>query len=69
MGKLANLLFERVPGTLPADTERNPKETINVVSLRSGHELEDPIAKQKDELIEGTCGDCGGAEKWQHSKR
>ncbi|XP_019254971.1 PREDICTED: uncharacterized protein LOC109233540 [Nicotiana attenuata] len=37
---------------LPADTERNPKETINAVSLRSGHELEDPIANQKDESIE-----------------
>ncbi|XP_070049767.1 uncharacterized protein [Nicotiana tomentosiformis] len=38
--------------TLPADTERNTKETINAVSLRSGYELEDPIAKQKDEPIE-----------------
>nr|XP_009620434.1 uncharacterized protein LOC104112267 [Nicotiana tomentosiformis] len=52
IGQLATLLSERVPGMLPTDTERNSKETINVVSLRSGHELEDPIAKQKDELIE-----------------
>ncbi|XP_019227460.1 PREDICTED: uncharacterized protein LOC109208759 [Nicotiana attenuata] len=52
VGQLATLLSERVPGTLLADIERNPKETINAVSLRSGHKLEDPIAKQKDELIE-----------------
>nr|XP_016507996.1 PREDICTED: uncharacterized protein LOC107825635 [Nicotiana tabacum] len=52
VGQLANLLSERVLGTLPADSERNPKETINAVSLRSGHVLEDPIAKQKNELIE-----------------
>ncbi|XP_070034923.1 uncharacterized protein [Nicotiana tomentosiformis] len=42
----------RHPGTLLPDTERNPKETVNAVSLRSGHVLEDPRAKQKDELIE-----------------
>nr|XP_009628408.1 uncharacterized protein LOC104118764 [Nicotiana tomentosiformis] len=52
VGQLAILLSERVPGTLPADTERNPKETINAVFLRSGHELEDLIAKQKDEPVE-----------------
>ncbi|XP_019260630.1 PREDICTED: uncharacterized protein LOC109238594 [Nicotiana attenuata] len=46
VGKLANLLSERVLGTLSADSERNPKETINAVSLRSGNVLEDPKAKQ-----------------------
>ncbi|XP_070035271.1 uncharacterized protein [Nicotiana tomentosiformis] len=43
---------EVVPGTLPADIKRNPKEIINAVSLRSGHELEDLIAKRKDEPVE-----------------
>ncbi|XP_019256248.1 PREDICTED: uncharacterized protein LOC109234633 [Nicotiana attenuata] len=52
VGQLDNLLSERVPGTLPVDIERNPKETINAVSLRSGYVLQDPRAKQKDELIE-----------------
>ncbi|XP_075083649.1 uncharacterized protein LOC142167380 [Nicotiana tabacum] len=42
--------FDR--GTLLAGTERNKKETINVVSLRSGQVFKDPIAKQKGELIE-----------------
>ncbi|XP_070008016.1 uncharacterized protein [Nicotiana sylvestris] len=52
-GQLATLLSERVSGTLHVDTERNPKETINAVPLRTGRELEDPIAKQKHELMEG----------------
>ncbi|XP_019231853.1 PREDICTED: uncharacterized protein LOC109212642 [Nicotiana attenuata] len=52
VGQLANLSYERVPRILPPDTERNPKETINAVSFRSGHVLEDPMAKQNDELIE-----------------
>ncbi|XP_070030733.1 uncharacterized protein [Nicotiana sylvestris] len=34
--QIANILSERIPGTLLADTEKNPKETINVVTLRSG---------------------------------
>ncbi|XP_070017952.1 uncharacterized protein [Nicotiana sylvestris] len=45
--QIASLLSERSLGTLPADTERNSKEIINVVSLRSGQVLKDPIAKQK----------------------
>ena len=52
MGQLANLLSKRFLGTLPADTERNTKEIINIVSLRSGNVLEDPRAKQREELIE-----------------
>ncbi|XP_070055661.1 uncharacterized protein [Nicotiana tomentosiformis] len=34
VGQIAIILSEMVPGTLPADTERNPKETVNVVTLR-----------------------------------
>nr|XP_009791040.1 PREDICTED: uncharacterized protein LOC104238398 [Nicotiana sylvestris] len=41
-------MFERAPGTLPANTERNPKETVNVITLRSGKELKDPTPIQKD---------------------
>ncbi|XP_016437688.1 uncharacterized protein LOC107763709 [Nicotiana tabacum] len=42
MGQLATLLSERVPGTLPEDTAKNPKETIKDVSLRSGKTLAEP---------------------------
>ncbi|XP_070056320.1 uncharacterized protein [Nicotiana tomentosiformis] len=40
VGQYATLLSERISGTLPADTERNPKETMNVVTMRSGFEKE-----------------------------
>ncbi|XP_070009132.1 uncharacterized protein [Nicotiana sylvestris] len=46
--ELATILSKRVPETLPADTERNPKEIVNVVTLRSGQVLKDPTAIQKD---------------------
>ncbi|XP_075091568.1 uncharacterized protein LOC142171769 [Nicotiana tabacum] len=32
VGQLAKILSERVPGTLPADTERNHKETVNILA-------------------------------------
>jgi len=50
--QLVNLLSERVARTLATNTTRNPKETINIVSSRSGHILEDPRANQKDKMIE-----------------
>ncbi|XP_019256425.1 PREDICTED: uncharacterized protein LOC109234831 [Nicotiana attenuata] len=48
VGQLATSLSERIPGTLPADTERNPKETVNVVTLISGQVLNDLTPIQKD---------------------
>ncbi|XP_070039751.1 uncharacterized protein [Nicotiana tomentosiformis] len=52
VGQIAIILSERVPGTLPADTERNPKETVNVVTLRSGQVLRDPTPIQKEVKLE-----------------
>ncbi|XP_070049295.1 uncharacterized protein [Nicotiana tomentosiformis] len=49
MRHLAPLLSERAPGTLPADTEKNPKETIKDVSPRSGKTLAEPKSKPRDE--------------------
>nr|XP_016438553.1 PREDICTED: uncharacterized protein LOC107764492 [Nicotiana tabacum] len=51
MGQIANLLSERTPGTLPSDTENNPKKTIKVVSLRSGKALTDPKVKVRHEVV------------------
>ncbi|XP_019255161.1 PREDICTED: uncharacterized protein LOC109233751 [Nicotiana attenuata] len=51
MGQIANLLSERAPRTLPSDTEKNPKETIKVVSLRSGKTLTDPVVKARLEVV------------------
>ncbi|XP_070039089.1 uncharacterized protein [Nicotiana tomentosiformis] len=48
LGQIATILSERIPGTLPADTERNTKEMVNVVTLRSGKVLKDPTPVQKE---------------------
>ena len=44
MGQMANLLTERQPGSLPSNSEINPRrdgnEHIKAVMLRSGKELE-----------------------------
>ncbi|XP_070057003.1 uncharacterized protein [Nicotiana tomentosiformis] len=52
VGKISTILSERIPGTLPADTERNPKEMVNVVTLRSGQVLKDPTPIQKEVVPE-----------------
>ncbi|XP_016476694.2 uncharacterized protein LOC107798236 [Nicotiana tabacum] len=49
MGQLKSLLSEKAPWTLPADSEKNPKETIMAVSLRSGKTLAEPIEKPRAE--------------------
>ncbi|XP_019259065.1 PREDICTED: uncharacterized protein LOC109237240 [Nicotiana attenuata] len=41
-------MSERIPGTLLAYIERNPKEIVNVVTLRSGQVLKDLTPIQKD---------------------
>ncbi|XP_070003386.1 uncharacterized protein [Nicotiana sylvestris] len=41
-----------VVGTLPADTEKNHKETVNVVTLRSGQVLKGPTPVQKEVVPE-----------------
>ncbi|XP_075080926.1 uncharacterized protein LOC142166225 [Nicotiana tabacum] len=51
MGQIVNLLSERAPWTLPSDTEKNLKETIKVISLRSGKVLTDPIVKAKSKVV------------------
>ena len=44
MGQMANLLTERQPGSLPSNSEVNPRrdgnEHVKVVMLRSGKEME-----------------------------
>lgn len=50
MRQLANILSENAPGTLFYDTEKNPKETIKIICLRSDTILKDLITKPKGEL-------------------
>ncbi|XP_070036464.1 uncharacterized protein [Nicotiana tomentosiformis] len=52
VGHIATILSERVPGTLPIDIERNPKETVNVVTLRSGKVFKDLTPIQKYVILE-----------------
>ncbi|XP_070032450.1 uncharacterized protein [Nicotiana tomentosiformis] len=48
VGQIATILSERIPSTLPADTEKNSKETVNAVTLRTEQVLEylTPIHKE-----------------------
>ena len=56
MGQLANSLTMRNQGSLPSNTEKNPKEQLKAITLRSGTEIRTPKAtvdyeqeKKKDE--------------------
>ncbi|XP_019229540.1 PREDICTED: uncharacterized protein LOC109210566 [Nicotiana attenuata] len=50
-------MSEKVPGMLLADTERNPKETVNVATLRSGRVLKHLTPIQKDMRLEKERGE------------
>lgn len=39
IGHIVKLAFERPPGTLPSNTEVNPREHINVISVRYNKEV------------------------------
>ena len=41
VGQLANNLSRRPQGGLPSNTDKNPREEVNAVTLRSGKELEE----------------------------
>ena len=42
MGQLANSLAIRTQGALPSNTEKNPKEKIKAITLRSSMEIQTP---------------------------
>ena len=42
VGQLANSLSSRNQGALPSNTEKNPKEQVKAITLRSGIELQPP---------------------------
>ena len=45
VGQLENMLQSRPQGNFPSNTEVNPKEQCNAISLRSGKKLEEPVKK------------------------
>ena len=56
MGQMANLLTERQPGSLPSNSEVNPRrdgnEHVKAVMLRSGKELESQLQPSVVEQLE-----------------
>ena len=56
MGQMANLLTERQPGSLPSNSEVNPRrdgnEHVKAVMLRSGKELESQLQPPVVEQLE-----------------
>ncbi|GKV48968.1 hypothetical protein SLEP1_g55742 [Rubroshorea leprosula] len=39
VGQLANVVFGRAQGALPSNTEKNPKEQVEAITLRSGRQI------------------------------
>src|SRR3954467_3684079 len=52
IGQLHNILANRSQGTLPSDTEKNPKEQVNAVTLRSGKQLQEQQPKKAEKRRE-----------------
>ncbi|XP_070022050.1 uncharacterized protein [Nicotiana sylvestris] len=52
VGQIVIILSERIPGTPPSDTVKNPKETVNVLTLRSGQVLKEPTPVQIEVIHE-----------------
>src|SRR5436190_24223188 len=46
--QLTNLLTNRAPGAFPFDTEKNPREQANSITLRSGTKYDEPRIKETE---------------------
>ena len=51
VGLLASNLSRRPQGALPSNTEKNPREEVNAVTLRSGKELEE-VEKEARKVVD-----------------
>ncbi|KAL5546579.1 hypothetical protein UlMin_006266, partial [Ulmus minor] len=54
VGEISKLLTERGQGSLPSNTERNPREEAKAITLRSGKELEKSKEASKQDIEEDT---------------
>ncbi|CAH9114087.1 unnamed protein product [Cuscuta epithymum] len=52
LGQLAKAVSERPMGSLPSNTEPNPREQVHAITLRSGRDLEPAAMKKKVEDVE-----------------
>ena len=50
VGQLAHQLSRRTYGNLPSNTERNPREEVNAITLKNGRELE-KVEKEPRERV------------------
>src|SRR3954471_7986378 len=50
IGQLTSLLTARTQGALPSDTEKNPREHVNAITLRSGTRYDEPPMKTSTEV-------------------
>lgn len=48
LGQLANIASRKVQGTIPSATEKNPREHVKAVTLRSWKELEEGVKTSDD---------------------
>ena len=51
IGQMAKIISERPQGSLPSNTEINPREQVNAIILRSGTKLEKPHQKKEIEEL------------------
>ncbi|XP_073279512.1 uncharacterized protein [Primulina huaijiensis] len=49
IGQLAKMIASREPGTLPSNTETNPKEHVEAIALRRGNVLEQEEKEKEDQ--------------------
>ena len=57
VGQIANLLSSKQQGSLPSNTEMNPREQVNAIVLGSGKQLDEPRKEAKkvdEEQVEDT---------------
>ncbi|XP_019240668.1 PREDICTED: uncharacterized protein LOC109220665 [Nicotiana attenuata] len=48
LSQLAALVSEKIQGPLPSNTEKNPREHLKAITLRSGKELDEPYAGKQE---------------------
>ncbi|XP_019223875.1 PREDICTED: uncharacterized protein LOC109205614 [Nicotiana attenuata] len=48
LSQLAALVSEKIQGPLPRNTEKNPREHLKAITLRSGKELDEPYAGRQE---------------------
>nr|XP_009770129.1 PREDICTED: uncharacterized protein LOC104220864 [Nicotiana sylvestris] len=52
VSQLATLLSGKIQGPLPSNTEKNPKEHLKTIALRSGKNLDDPYPNRQGKVQE-----------------